>query len=186
MSDIIEIIEHVERSFDIAIDNNEAKDLVTVGDIHNYIVSRVIEEKGTKCLTQVAFYKIKNFLLQEKLKIPYSLNIQMNQLFPHQTRNKLYSNISKNNSEWYFPILEHNISQWLRGKGLRSFEKQQTLKEFTEQFLALNFRKLSNEARNFNSQDVLKSIKYIISYQLGIHVIDINSNHSLTTDLKAD
>ena len=186
MSDIIEIIEHIEKSFNISIENDVAENLVTVDDINKCVLSRLVEAEAEKCLTQVAFYRLKEFLTQEGISIPSDIDVEMNELFPHQVRNQKYSAIIKHNYDWCFPALEFSLIQWVKGKGFKRFKMNQTLREFTAQILALNFHKISNEAGCFTTEEVLKSIKHIISYQLGISVSDINSQHSLTTDLKAD
>ncbi len=186
MSDIIEIIEHIERSFNIRIDNDDAENLVTVDAINKHVLSKVKGQEGEKCLTQVTFHRLKELFIQVDIDIPSDIDIQMNELIPYQVRNQKYSEFIEHYYDWYFPALEFSIMQWIKGKGLKRFKRDQTLREFTEQMLALNFFKISDKAGCFTSEEVLRSVKHIISYQLGINVSEINSNHSLTTDLKAD
>lgn len=60
--DPIELLGQVEQVFGIKITDEEAAQLVTVGDLHGVIVPKLPSEIGSKCRTQMTFYRLRKAL----------------------------------------------------------------------------------------------------------------------------
>ncbi len=69
---VVELVMEIEQVFHLTIPDREARTIVTVGDIKNYLASRVRLGSSTDCVTQRAFYRLRSVVCGE-LTVPRSL-----------------------------------------------------------------------------------------------------------------
>ncbi len=75
--DIVELGLAVEHAFEIALPDEEASKVVTVGDLYTLVLSKVNGLSSPRCLTSAAFYQTRRAIMEalgvERIPIPVSL-----------------------------------------------------------------------------------------------------------------
>ena len=73
--DTIDLLEVLEQDFGITITDDEARPIETVGELHAFLVDRVIGngQPSGKCASQMAFYRIRRTLVAESGSSPSSI-----------------------------------------------------------------------------------------------------------------
>lgn len=63
--DTVELVMEVEETFDISIDDRDAEEIVTLGDLHRYVVARLAlkDRKIHPCPTAAVFYRLRRALM---------------------------------------------------------------------------------------------------------------------------
>ena len=57
--DLVELVIKVEETFTIQIDDRDASEIITVGQLYRYVLDRVDVQEGDPCLTSQAFYRLR-------------------------------------------------------------------------------------------------------------------------------
>jgi hypothetical protein len=58
-----EVVDELARVFDVAISNEEAESILTVGDFYDLLLRKLVPGEGDgKCATAMAFYRIRRAL----------------------------------------------------------------------------------------------------------------------------
>ena len=60
--DSVEIVIEVEDAFDIAIDDDDAGQVLTVGNLHDLVVSKLPEREQEVCHSAHVFYRLRRYL----------------------------------------------------------------------------------------------------------------------------
>lgn len=63
--DIVELVIEIEETFQIRIEDDQAARLRTVGDLYDYILTRLPNREMRTCLGAVAFYRVRRALIEE-------------------------------------------------------------------------------------------------------------------------
>ena len=58
--DLVELVIKVEETFTIQIDDRDASEIITVGQLYRYVLDRVDVQEGDPCLTSQAFYRLRH------------------------------------------------------------------------------------------------------------------------------
>ena len=88
--DIVEIIVNTEETFNIKFDDNkDLKDVKTVGDFYNVILSKLENIEESECTKSIIFYKLRKEIMEIK-------DLQRKNITP---KTKIYSIFDKNNFE---------------------------------------------------------------------------------------
>ena len=96
MSTIIDIVEKAESSFGIKLENNEAAELATIGDMFSVIKSKIGPEKRGKCLSKVTYFIIKRDFNRIGIDIgSFRLDYKMSSLIPRINRFAKYAQLKK-------------------------------------------------------------------------------------------
>ena len=102
--DGIELLMEVEAAFDIKIDDNDAQNLLTVGDMYDYVVAKVdIAPTGT-CLTAAAFYDVRAGLLECGIDERFGPSTLLSKVIPKSGRRLLWWQLS-NHTQFRLPNL---------------------------------------------------------------------------------
>lgn len=88
--DINDLIEKIEKSFEVTIENNEGVKIKTLGDLCDIVTNKIQLENSLDCTSQQAFYKIRDGISQIKNidKSILTTNYKLSNLFHKDTRKK--------------------------------------------------------------------------------------------------
>ena len=95
--DFVELIISIEDAFDIAIEDEEAVNIVTVGDCHKFILKKIGNRDENKCLTVHTFNRLRK-VFTEELGIErnkFHPGTSLDDLIPKSNRRKLWRRISQ-------------------------------------------------------------------------------------------
>ena len=104
--DSVELLLEVEKAFGINIPDQEAEQIITVGDFHNAVWTHLGGKHSDKCNSQALFYKLRKSFV-ESFKFPkehINLNTSLNDIFPNANRRQVYLNFA-NSLNLEFPSL---------------------------------------------------------------------------------
>lgn len=90
--DSVDILIRVENAFGIALSDQEAAKVQTVGDLYNIIWTNIRSRSKIRCNSQYIFYKFRR-VLAEVLKPPpgeLKLEASPNRIIPEENRRKIY------------------------------------------------------------------------------------------------
>jgi hypothetical protein len=60
--DLVELAIEVEKTFDISILDADAEKIITVGQLYDYVISKLPAQQSRRCLTAAAFYQFRSAL----------------------------------------------------------------------------------------------------------------------------
>jgi acyl carrier protein len=226
--DSVEILMQVEDAFGIRIPDEEAEQIITVGDFHNSVWRNLNGRHLDRCHSQKLFYTLRTTISKNnKLrKEDFNLSDSPNDLFPVSDKIRKYRDFERQVG-LTMPDLElvepwSDILAWssvgLIGGSLaieivliifgysawillgtvisiflvyaiselldpwRTNINAPTIKEFTRQILALNYKFLSADVGT-NRQEMESVINHIIADKAGLELEEINPEKKIGDDL---
>ncbi len=113
--DIVELIMAVEDTFEISVEDSSAERIVTVGDLHAFVLSRHSVSVNGTCLTSHTFYRLRSALVEssEACRTEISPRSQLDLLVEGHQRRATWRKL-EDHLGWDLPSLE-------RPKVIRSF-----------------------------------------------------------------
>jgi len=230
--DSVEILLKVEDSFGIKIPDQEAQQILTVGDFHNAVWRQLSGRSSDICQSQRLFYTLRRSFTEKPGYSPRQLTLETapQAIFPARNRRQEYLTFSKttnlklpglvlekfwnrvltafgivaiigslaasitlinvfNYSKWVFLMPVAGIVLTILFSGLlasrRTVISASTMRDFTQQVLALNYSTLSvNEG--INRQEMQAIIDHIIADMTGICREEITPDKKIADDLGID
>lgn len=88
--DVDDLLEKIEKSFDIKFGDTELMHINTLGELFDHIVNKIHIENSDDCTTQQAFYKLRN-AISETFDIDYKIiqtDLQLNNFLPRKKRSE--------------------------------------------------------------------------------------------------
>jgi hypothetical protein len=93
----VELILRVEEAFGITLPDSEASRIVTIGDMYQLILSRLRQNRSTRCLTARAFHRFRQALVSEA-DLPRSSvhpDTQLDRVVPTSRRRRLWPRLAR-------------------------------------------------------------------------------------------
>ncbi len=105
--DIVELVMAIEDTFEISINDPAAEKILTVGDLHAFVMSRLPPSSNRSCLTSHAFYRIRSALVEQagSTRSCVTPGAPLAKLLPVEGRREAWSRLSAT-LDWRFPDLE--------------------------------------------------------------------------------
>lgn len=194
--DSVEIVVRIEEYFGISIPDAEAAQISTVQGLVDAVFSKVSVHPNARCKSQMLFYKLKNFFLD-------NYNLGKNEIMPEA---KIADLMTQNLAKTWEDLQRHlkvnlpaltdldlhsakatgiNIWGMKMGRG-KSSVTVTTIGELIDWILARNYKALIDPNNLFNKRDIENVVVGIVSDSVGISVNEIKLRHSLTGDLGMD
>jgi acyl carrier protein len=230
--DSVEILMKVEDTFSIKIPDQEAQQILTVGDFHNAVWRHVSGKHSSLCQSQKLFYTLRRSFA-DKFEYPskqLSPATSPDEIFPRMNRRQEYLQFSTDthldlpdlvlDRSWQTLlmsvgfasiigglltsltlILFFDYSNWMlllpvAGIVVTSLFSEllnhkrteignATMREFTQQILALNYSKLA-KSTGTNRQEMELVINYIIADKAGLDLEEVTAEKKIGDDLGID
>jgi acyl carrier protein len=95
--DLVEVIMGVEEAFDIAIPDEAAAELNTVGRLYAFVLSRLYTDRPTQCISSLIFYQARRALIDLSGAGRRSIrpSTRMEDLLPAKSRQEHWQNLSR-------------------------------------------------------------------------------------------
>ena len=92
--DTVELVMDVEESFSIEIPDDDAQQIVTVGDLFEFIKSQTDLAPAGTCLTAATFYDVRRAFQDSGFNERFGPSTQLCEIAPTKHRRSLWSNLS--------------------------------------------------------------------------------------------
>ena len=102
--DTVELVMDVEESFGIEIPDDDAQQIVTVGDLFEFVKSRAELAPAGTCLTAATFYDIRRGFQESGITERFGPSTPVVDIAPDRNRRSFWSKLSRN-TKLRFPDL---------------------------------------------------------------------------------
>jgi acyl carrier protein/ectoine hydroxylase-related dioxygenase (phytanoyl-CoA dioxygenase family) len=176
--DSVEMIMAIEEEFGIEIPNEDAEKITTVGDLYEFLKTRLASTPALDCLTQKIFYR-----LRAALVINYQL--QRRSIMPDTRLSEL---LSEKEIEEGWPYLQLFVDlktpdfkpseEFL---GFKLIDNNLTMRDFVSALIKLNSEKFVEETNT--DQEVWRRMVEVIVKSVNVNRDEITPAASFTRDL---
>jgi len=92
--DTVELVMDVEESFGIEIPDDDAQQIVTVGDLFEFVKSRIDLAPAGTCLTAATFYDIRRAFQESGVNQRFGPSTTLAEITPHKRRRSFWADLS--------------------------------------------------------------------------------------------
>ena len=103
----VELVMDVEESFEISIPDEKAQDIVTVGDLFEFVKSRAKRAPARTCLTAATFYDVKRALRDRGISQRFGPSTHLADILPSGERRSFWNSLG-NGMQLKLPELERS------------------------------------------------------------------------------
>ena len=188
--DSVELLQRIEKHFDISIPDKEAEKIITVSDMANSVAKRIAFNFNNKCKSQLLFYRLREYCARELNFKPdkFTLGTLLSEFIPDANRLEIWKKMSKDlsielpglkktdfrDSKYYFTDKIFPSRPTIMNR---------TVADFIGWILILNYESLINANDVFTLNEIEKIVMGITCNQIGVDVLEIKSDHSFVYDL---
>jgi acyl carrier protein len=93
--DAVELVMEVEEAFGISIPDGKAEQMLTVGNLYDYVVDQVHLAPAANCLTAAAFYEIRAGLRELGITARFGPSTLLVEVLPQRHRRSFWSHLGR-------------------------------------------------------------------------------------------
>lgn len=176
----VELAMDIEERFATSVPDSELEQILTVGDLQNFIMTRIRSQDSGVCPSAAMFYPIRRILvdqfgLDRTLVRPSTL---LESLVGQSDRSEFWRTIESSLAT-QLPRLKR--SKWLQRTGDIFPPECQTVSQLVKQCVDLN--RITEEFGPADSATVFELVKEIVASVAGVDTAKISSDTNFVTDL---
>lgn len=176
--DYVELIMAIEDGFQIHIEDDEANNVSTVGDLRNLVVAKLEGPESQRCLTSAAFYRTRRGIAEslgiDRRQIRPSTSLET--LLPRSDRPEKWRSIQRA-MELELPDLVYRFE---------FPHNDATVGDLARDVLTANHARLAKEVGGWTKKDVWETLCRAIVEQTGIAREDVTPEARIMDDLRID
>jgi hypothetical protein len=180
--DIVEFVIAVEESFEVAIPDHIAQTMTTPRHVIDYIHSQLPHSNEGHCLTQRAFYRLRQTMEQELGAVQPRLRptTEICGILPHAQGSKVWKRVGHTLGYKHWPSY-HGDRWW---SVLYSCQTVKTIGDAARRMAAYKSRRYKPEGEGWSNQEVQQVIDGLIRGEFGVESYSLDD--SFVDDMHLD